>query len=254
MNEINMKDILLSEYQNIIDNYKKALEEKKLLLDKQKKEMDAIVEKYRLPLINSEQNIKDNLQSVHDFNNMLISYSTFNELMISNVICLLIHIVEEEDFQYQSARYYIGYLRYNLWGGQGYEDFNLMNVRMIINEKKRKEEYYCSFDEQDEVTELVKSGNAILLQKGWRPKNEDNITFYFLDDNNNISCSSDFGRFDYVKNFMNFVIQYRFLHHLKEISKDDIVLCMQLFLENNKDLIVNNYISKAQSRMLELSL
>ena len=200
MNEINEKSTLLDEYQNIIGNYKKALEEKKVLLNKQKEEMDAIAEKYRLPLINAEQNIKNNLQSVHDFNDTLISYSTFNELMISNAICLLIHIVEEENFQYQSARYYIGYLRYSLWGGQGDEDFNLMNVRMIINAKKRKEEYYCSYDKKDEVTELVKSGNAILLRKVYHPQNKDNISFYSLDDNNNISCASDFGKFDYVVN------------------------------------------------------
>ena len=49
---------------------------------------------------------------------------------------------------------------------------------------------------------------------------QDNIPFYSLDDNNNISCASDFGKFDYVKDFIDFIIQYRFLYNLKEISRD----------------------------------
>lgn len=256
MDEINKKSTLLDEYQNVMTNYNEALGAKKLLLDRQKEEMDAIAEKYRLPLKNSEQYIKDNLQAVHDFSDMIIDYSTFNESMISNAICLLIHIVEEQNFQYQKAYYYIGYLFYGLWGGQGEERFHLMNVRLIINEKKRQEEYYRPLYEKDEVMKLVNTGEAILLQKvGYSiPKKDGKIIFYFLDDNHNITSSSDFGRFDYVKNFIDFVIQYRFSHDLKEISSDDIVLCMQLFLQNNKDLIVSNYVSRTQSRILELSL
>ena len=254
MNEIINKSTLLNEYKIVITNYKKALEEKKTLLNKQKEEMDAITEKFHLPLKNSEQNIKDTLQAVHNFKDMLMDYSTFNESMISNAICLLIHIVEEQNFQYQKAQYYIGYLFHGLWGGQGEERFNLWKIKLIINEKKRKEEYYWPLYDKDEVMELVNNGNAILLQKVEYsiPKKDGKIIFYFLDNNHNITCSSDFGRFDYVKNFIDFIIQYRFSHNLKEVSKDDIVLCMQLFLQNNKDFILSNYFSRVQSRILEI--
>ena len=254
MEEIRQQNTLLDEYQNIIVHYKKSLEEKQELLNKEQEEIEAIKEKYRFPLIDAEKNIKSNLEAVQEFNNLLTNYSTFDEHMITDAICLLIHIVEEQNFQYQKAQYYIGYLFHGLWGGQGEERFNLWKIKLIINEQKRKEEYNWPLYEKDEVMELVNNGNAILLQKVEYsiPKKDGKIIFYFLDNNHNITCSSDFGRFDYVKNFIDFIIQYRFSHNLKEVSKDDIVLCMQLFLQNNKDFILSNYFSRVQSRILEI--
>lgn len=253
MNEINRKETLFDEYLHVMANYKKALEGKKTLLDQQKEEMDAVKEKYRLPLIDVEQNIKSNLQAVHEFNNLLTNYSTFNEHMITDTICLLIHIVERQNFLYQNAQHYIGFLRHGLWGGQGEEGFNLWPVRLIVNEEKRKDKYYRFHNKKDEVMELINAGDAILLQdRCSSDPSKDDISFYFLDDNHNIVCSSDFGRFGYVKNFIDFVIQYRFFHELKEISRDDIVLCMQLFIKDNKELIVNNFDSRVQARILKL--
>lgn len=254
MEEIRQQNTLLDEYQNIIVHYKKSLEEKQELLNKEQEEIEAIKEKYRFPLIDAEKNIKSNLEAVQEFNNLLTNYSTFDEHMITDAICLLIHIVEEQNFQYQKAYYYIGYLFYGLWGGQGEERFHLMNVRLIINEKKRQEEYYRPLYEKDEVMELVNTGEAILLQKvGYSiPKKDGKIIFYFLNDHHNMTCSSDFGRFDYVKNFIDFVIQYRFSHNLTEISKEDIKFLITTFIQNNKALLVSNFASRVQARILKL--
>jgi len=67
-----------------------------------------------------------------------------------------------------------------------------------------------------------------------------------------MTCSSDFGRFDYVKNFIDFVIQYRFSHNLTEISKEDIKFLITTFIQNNKALLVSNFASRVQARILKL--
>ena len=157
------------------------------------KEIEAIKEKYRFPLIDAEKNIKSNLEAVQEFNNLLTNYSTFDEHMITDAICLLIHIVEEQNFQYQKANYYIEYLFYGIWGGSE-ERFNLWKAKIIVNAEKRRDEYYHLLDEEDEVKKLVEGGDAILLQKvGYSiPKKDGKIIFYFLNDHHNMTCSSDF--------------------------------------------------------------
>ena len=154
MEEIRQQNTLLDEYQNIIVHYKKSLEEKQELLNKEQEEIEAIKEKYRFPLIDAEKNIKSNLEAVQEFNNLLTNYSTFDEHMITDAICLLIHIVEEQNFQYQKANYYIEYLFYGIWGGSE-ERFNLWKAKIIVNAEKRRDEYYHLLDEEDEVKKLV---------------------------------------------------------------------------------------------------
>lgn len=253
MEEIRQQNTLLDEYQNIIVHYKKSLEEKQELLNKEQEEIEAIKEKYRFPLIDAEKNIKSNLEAVQEFNNLLTNYSTFDEHMITDAICLLIHIVEEQNFQYQKANYYIEYLFYGIWGGSE-ERFNLWKAKIIVNAEKRRDEYYHLLDEEDEVKKLVEGGDAILLQKvGYSiPKKDGKIIFYFLNDHHNMTCSSDFGRFDYVKNFIDFVILYRFSHNLTEISKEDIKFLITTFIQNNKALLVSNFASRVQARILKL--
>lgn len=119
------------------------------------------------------------------------------------------------------------------------------NVKMIVSRTQGRS-YYRDFEEyRDSICDLIESGKAILLEKKEGYPNK-NIHFY-RNYYGNLESLVNFGRFDYIKNFIDRLIQYRFQNCLEKISEDEIQSFMNEFISDSKDLIEHNY----QLRMKE---
>lgn len=121
-------------------------------------------------------------------------------------------------------------------------------VRIIVRKDKLKNCYDSSYE--SEINKLVKNGNALLLSEQDIYNNKE-ITFYTFQDSQFLCCI-DFGRFDYIKEFIDNIVQYRFQNDIIEFTEKDMLTFMKNFVIEHKDIIMKNYDSKIKEKTLSL--
>lgn len=237
-----------------LNAYNKSIEEKEQLLAERKREIEkaisSITEKYIPNLKESEKRIQENRKEVDNYHELILKYSTFDSELIGHAIEKLIKIIEGEDFTFQIADYKVSYLEHNIWG-QPYESVVRNKVQLIINMKKVQSEYAKHIDNESEVTRLIASGDAILLGE---PKYYDinKVKFYDIKDNQIISLVN-FGKFAYVKAFIDYIIEYRYENTVEELTETDLIKLLQEFINANKEIIIRNYFTRINSDIQILS-
>lgn len=233
--------------------YNNSMEENEQILVARKREIEkaiaSITEKYLPKLEEIEKRITENKQEIDNCHALMLKYSTFNAELIGHVIEELIKIIEGEDFKFQIAEHKISHLQYNIWS-QPYESVVKKRVQLIVNAKKLRSEYYQSLHSESEITGLINTGNAILLGEA-KYFDTDKIKFYDVKDNQ-IVCLANFGRFDYIKDFIDDVIEYRYANALEEISEAELVNLLQDFINSHQDIITRNYLLRAHTDISEL--
>ena len=125
-------------------------------------------------------------------------------------------------------------------------------VNIIITKNKLLDNYDSTNQPKSKIYEFVENGDALLLsEQDIDVKKEKQITFYNLTDGH-IESRVNFGKFDYVKDFIDNIIQYRFQNNLDKITEKDMLLFLQNYIIQYKDVIVKNYESKFDSKVLKL--
>ena len=91
----------------------------------------------------------------------------------------------------------------------------------------------------------------LLFQKDKNIKDDKIITLYSLQKGHAI-CNINFGKFDYAKDFIDNLIQYRFQNKMDKITEKDMLLFLQNYIIQHKDEIMKKYESKFDIKILEL--
>ena len=246
--------ILFDEIENLYDKCKSAEEYKEELLLQREKDIEnarkKIIDDYSKKLDLNEKNITSVKKDLNTFEKLLVKYSTFNLDLIGSILQQLISITESEEYLYKQVSHTF---KKRVHGVMDSWDEDVQTFANIIITKNKSLDYYDSTNQaKSKIHEFVENGDALLLsEQDINEKKQKQITFYNLTDEH-IESRVNFGKFDYVKDFIDNVIQYRFQNNMDKITEKDMLLFLQNYIIQHKDVIVKNYESKFDSKVLKL--
>lgn len=201
-------------------------------------------EKIRL----GNESIANSKKELSSYRELLRKYSTFNSKLIGETLEKLVSMIEGEEYSYQHAIQETTKRESTVFGSETFPA--KYNVQWIVC-KERGSSYYREFREYgDSIYELVKKGKAILLEKQEGHENKD-IQFY-SNHYDKLESLVDFGKFDYVKIFIDSVIQYRFQNNMEKISEKELLPFISEFISNNKELMASNYQLRVKEQQEEI--
>lgn len=242
--------ILLDEIVELYNKCKNLEQVKEELLLKRKEEIEKATEKimksYSMKLSQNNEDITYIKKELIDFNKLFSKYSTFNIDLVGKVLQQLISIVENEEYLYKQVTHKFKKRVHGVMDSWD-EDIEI-KVGIIVRKDKLKNCYDSSYE--SEINKLVKNGNALLLSEQDIYNNKE-ITFYTFQDGHFLCCI-DFGRFDYIKEFIDNIVQYRFQNDIIEFTEKDMLIFMKNFVNWHKDIIMKNYSSKIKEKTLSL--
>ena len=245
---------LFDEIESLFDKYKTVEQQKQALLLQREKDIEKarkkIINTYSEKIYSNEKNITSIKKDLNSFEGLLIKYSTFNLDLIGNILQQLISITESEEYLYKQVSHSF---KKRVHGVMDSWDEDVKTIVNIIITKNKSLDYYDSTNQaKSKIHEFVEKGDALLLsEQDINEKKQKQITFYNLTDEH-IESRVNFGKFDYVKDFIDNVIQYRFQNNMDKITEKDMLLFLQNYIIQHKDVIVKNYESKFDSKILKL--
>lgn len=247
--------ILFDEINRLFDRYAKEEQQKQTLLLQREKDIEnakkKIINTYSKELALNENNITSLKKDLNTFEGLLVKYSTFNIDLIGNILEQLISITESEEYLYKQVSHTF---RKRVHGVMDSWDEDIKTIaNIIITKNKLLDNYNSTNHAKSKIYELVENGDALLLSEQEAIlKKEKQITFYTLI-NGYIESKVNFGKFDYVKDFIDNIIQYRFQNSMEKITEKDMLLFLQNYIIQHKGEIAKNYESKFDSKILKLS-
>lgn len=211
------------------------------------KAIEMVTQKFDKRIKQTHQDADVSRKELNDFDKLIFKYSTFDTKLLCETLQQLVSIVECEEYSCQEATYVT---KRRMHGPIDHWDEDVhKQVKLIIRGSEKSGQYRSSNEYDTEIMKLVKEGQAILLSEEENfyrinfyriQDNEKNITFYSANDGE-VKCLVDFGRFDYVKEFIDRIMQYRFQNNLEEITKKDLLEFMRKFVSSHGDLIASNH-------------
>lgn len=248
--------ILFDEIANLYNKYKSVEQVKEELLLKRKKEIEEAAEKiiksYFQKLTQNNEDITSTKKELNDFEKSFAKYSTFNIDLVGKTLQQLISIVESEEYLYKQVTQKF---KKRVHGVMDSWDEDTQTKARIIVRKDKLMNYYDSSDKSEsKINELVKNGDALLLsEQDINTRNNKKITFYTSQDGQ-VLCHVDYGRFSYIKEFIDSIVQYRFQNNMIEFTEQDMLSFMRTFVISHKDIIMENYGTKIKEKTLSLRL
>lgn len=246
---------LLEEVLKLADTLTCASEEKKSIVaemkEKIKRASEEIMKNYSSILEECDKKIDGVKSEMGEYDSLVSKYSTFNGKMIGNAIKELISLIECEDFTYMVATHIF---KRRVHGPiDSWEENDFTNAKMIIRKEKTSNAYESPSQETSELARLVNEGNALLFSEERINVHNDNITFY-SSTNGKVESLVNYGKFGYIKDFVDKVIQFRFERNLEKITENDLVTLMQEFLSGFREKVIKNFSSKFDEKILGLNL
>lgn len=246
--------ILFDEIKNLFDRYKTEEQQKQTLLLQREKDIEKarkkIINTYSKKITLNEKNITSVKKDLNSFEGLLIKYSTFNLDLIGSMLQQLISITESEEYLYKQVSHTFKKRVHGVMDSWDEDVKTIVNI--IITKNKLLDNYDSTNQSKSKIYEFVENGDALLLsEQDINVKKEKQITFYNLTDGH-IESRVNFGKFDYVKDFIDNIIQYRFQNNLDKITEKDMLLFLQNYIIQHKDEIVKKYESKFDSKILKL--
>lgn len=218
----------------------KQLEDERRELEiKRKEEINETVKKieieYQTKLTGKQREINSQKKQLENQEELLKIYSTFDSEVIGSILEQLVSIIENEKYTFQKATHKTFASNF---GPYGYEHYSTSKKVLMIVKGQEKEGLYEDRNHQEnELENLVSNHQAILLSDN--QDDSKSITFY-KHKGSNIVLQIKYGKFTYVKEFIEFIIQHRFTNDLKEISQKELLSLMKDFICTHKNLIEEN--------------
>ena len=212
------------EIENKIGSYKeskKALEGQKELL---KKLIDDEFDKKISSCDNKIHNLKNAKQN---YFKKIASLSTFNVDEIGFVLADLISNKEEHKYVYHKANYNKTRIFYE--EGYGYDSNTTCERLFLIDEaSKVRSSYHDVYLSELGPTLYRPENSSFILSKGYLMDGK--ISFY----NELADAIIDTKKYDYVYDFINYVIEYEVENNLHELNKEDLYNLLFKFLDTYK--------------------
>ena len=247
--------ILFDEIKSLFDRYEAEEQQKQALLLQREKDIEnarkKIINTYSKKIALNEKNITSIKKDLNTFERSLVKYSTFNLDLIGNILQQLISITESEEYLYKQVSHTLKKRVHSVMDSWDENVKTIVNI--IITKNRLLDNCDSSNQSKSKIYEFVENGDALLLsEQDTNEKEEKQITFYNLTDGN-IESIVNFGKFEYVKDFIDNIIQYRFQNNMDKVTEKDMLLFLQNYIIQHKDEIVKNYESKFDSKILKLT-
>lgn len=247
---------LFNEIANLYNKYKTVEQIKDELLLEREKEIEEATEKitksYSQKLTQNNEDITSAKKELNDLEKWFAKYSTFNIDLVGNALQQLITIVESEEYLYKQVTHKIKKRVHGIM--DDCEEDIQTKVRIIVRKDKLMNCYESPYPSENIIKQLVKNGEALLLsEQNINTRNNQKITFYASQDGQ-VLCYVNYGRFGYIKKFIDSIVQYRFQNNMLEFTEKDMILFMRNFVIRYKDIIMENYSSKIKEKSLSLRL
>lgn len=167
-----------------------------------------------------------------DLKKKIEDYSSFDLVMIGEVLAKITSHYENESYSYQQTYYFC---KDNRVGG----GIIVVEHPAIIIDDSVKRRFY-SFN-TDDLDKLKNDGKALILIDNLKNNSVDSIKFYYFNDKTNeLKLNVNFGKFKYLKEFINKLIIYKLKNNINDISNEELENIMNDFInENSKKLIKN---------------
>ena len=225
MSENNLCDVIAE-----INNYYDSLiREKNRLLEEKRKVVLQVENQYQdtINILDSKQADLDKI--IEKYNNILEVYSTFDIDSIGKAIAFIVSSIEEKDYIFQRA-IHDTFLWHSYVNDGGYERNN--NKICIVIEKALKRDIYSDKNLMNNcIKKLIKEEKAILLDESSYTR-YDNYKVTFYNSITSINKNIDLSSFPYIKDFIDYVVQYRFDNNLINIDFQELNYLSYDFINN----------------------
>lgn len=183
-----------------------------------------IEEKYDNIIQQYDRNLCETRDAIDFLKKKIAEFSEFNGECARTLICMIIDIIKV----YEGKNYIQQTLIYSL---DSKRPIKTQRANVIIS-SHRKLDKDKSESQLSKINIRIKEGNALVLN--WNDNFSDSkyIKFYDLKDND-IKHNVSFGKFNYIKEFVDYIISYRLENGLKEITTKEIEKLEIMFLRNN---------------------
>lgn len=223
----------LSEVQYIED-------EKHAELEQIEKAKNQVVLKYAELSKAKYRELGDHNSRTDAYCRLIESYSYFDAKNIGNAIASLIRVFEGINYIYQEAEYHTTKVEVLAFDKQ--ETKVTKHPRIVISEDSRHNWY--SDDRSENLNSIVRNGKAISLADD---TTETEIPFYCANTSTHtLEQCVKFGRFSYVKDFIDELISYKIERNLKDLSSDEMESLKIDFISSRVEQIEKNYRLVAQ--------
>ena len=215
---------------DVNDNLICLRNEKKCLIDKMK--VNSYYEYSKIDTLNKK---------IDEICEEIEYYSYFDSEQIGPIIRDLVTLFEGEQFVYQSALYY-----------SQDEKSGLESIKIIVLNDKKQENWY----DERYFNSLVKYGNAMALTKTTTFYPHLAIYFYCADELHRVNQNVGFGKFSYIKEFIDGVILYKMNKKEKYISSEELDKLKIDFIKSRIEQIkINNeFTDERKTKEFVLSL
>lgn len=217
-----------------------------------KRETERIIKKYEEKIKqNNEENYSTKKQ-LKDLRETILNYSTFDLELLGKCLEQLVSIFEGESFLYREAVHNSKITKPGVM--DSWEEDVKTKVKMIVKESKLTNNYNSDSSNNSTIDKLINDGNAIVLEeKDFFLRDSDIITIYSLKDNQLIS-NINFNKFDYVRELIDNIIQFRFQNNKIKFNEKDILSYMKNFILERKDIILKNQKKKLEEKIFNLNI
>lgn len=197
-----------------------------------------INEKYHQKEALLDKKLKECNEAIQEHYKLIEKYSIFDEQEISKIFQELITIFEGEDYIRQTNTVCSSQYSYR---------YNYANI--IINKDEANDSLVYS---KEDLNILAKQGKALIIKYNSSKKENSSIKFYELNKKGDLKQLFKFGKFKYLKDFIDLVISYRIDNDIENISEDELQLLMKEFISTHISEIEENYIKRSQEERQQM--
>lgn len=197
-----------------------------------------INEKFHQKEILLDTKLKECNKTIQEYYKLIEKYSNFDEQEISKIFQELITIFEGEDYIYQKNVICSSQYSYR---------YNYANI--IINKDDANNTLTYS---KEELNILAKQGKAAIIKYNSSKKETSSIKFYELNKKGDLKQLFKFGKFKYLKEFINLVICYKIDNNIDNISIEELHKLMINFINLHLSEIEENYKKRSQDERKQM--
>jgi len=204
-----------------------------------KKITKSIEKKYSGKIEKYNEEFKNSVSNIHKYCRLIEKYSTFNRRDISYILADLVSVFE-------GKKYIVSQMSYHPEKGSPAQVQDVLVIIEKSNYEKIKDKNYL---EERYLYHLIKNYKIIVLDAKFSLCMPETIKFFKFETgtiNQNISLRG----YDYLKEYINMVINYRLENNIEEITEEELENLKNQFILSNKDNIENNLYINAEIDMI----
>lgn len=212
--------------EEINSNYKNRSEIKKT----KKEEIERINKKYEkdIEIINTNINIID--KKIREIKEKVRVYSTFETELIGKILCILLSLMEIEEYEIRKIEREVTSYYNSPFG----TDEILINKYFTLITKKSDLEHKIF------IGGMIDSSSRVVALAECEYDFKERVCLCNMKDDNKLVVDFDYGKYEYIKDFIKKLVLYRYENDIKKITEKDLLIFLNKYIKDNKELIVES--------------